>query len=355
MGNTFLGSVLRLVTTAKTLLRTAQPATYMKRHKNLIEQIATIENLQIAYWRTAKAKRMTYGYLEFKEYASVNLTALREELLDGGYQIGRYRQFIVHEPKPRLISALDFKDRLTQHAVCNIIGPIFERTLLHNTFACRPGMGTHAGVRYVQSELRRPGATHYLKTDYSKFFPSVNREILHGLINRKIGCEKTLRILREIIPASGCGIPIGSLTSQLFANVYGGLIDRYIHDQLGHRRWARYMDDIVILGDDPVKLRDDFYKIQAFSNERMGMRISKWSSSGVVRGINFLGYRIWPTHKLLRHDSVLRAKRKITKYIKYQDDIALTKFLASWAGHARWADTNNLFNWMEKHHGISCN
>ncbi len=327
----------------------------MKRHKNLIEQIATVENLQNAYWKTAKAKRMTYGYLEFKEYAPVNLTALREELLDGGYQIGRYREFIIYEPKPRLISALDFKDRLTQHAVCNIIGPIFERTLLHNTFACRPGMGTHAGVRYVQSELRKPGATHYLKTDYSKFFPSVNREILHGLIDRKIGCEKTLRILREIIPAGGCGIPIGSLTSQLFANVYGGLIDRYIHDQLGHRRWARYMDDIVILSDDPVKLKDDFYKIQEFSKERMGMRISKWSSSGVSRGINFLGYRIWATHKLLRPDSVLRAKRKIAKYVRHNDVNALNQFLASWAGHAQWADTNNLFNWMEKHHGISCN
>ena len=326
----------------------------MKRHKHLIDRITHPENMRVAYHRTAKAKRMTFGFLEFKEYAQINLNNLRDELAAGEYRIGGYRQFTIYEPKPRLISALDFKDRLVQHALCNVIAPLFEETLLNHTFACRPGMGTHAGVRYVQAELRKPGATHYLKTDYSKFFPSVNRAILHDLIERKIGCELTLRILREIIPPDGCGIPIGSLTSQLFANVYGGIIDRYIHHDLGHRRWARYMDDIVILGDDPYQLRDDFYRIQQFSAERMDMRISHWSCSGVGRGINFLGYRIWATHKLLRKDSVQRAKRKVARFIRHDDQAGLNQFIASWSGHAQWADTHNLFTWMEKHHGITC-
>lgn len=326
----------------------------MKRHKNLIERITHRDNLRVAYYNTAKAKRQTFGYLEFKEFAQININRLRDELAAGDYRIGKYREFTIYEPKPRLISALDFKDRLVQHAVCNVIGPIFERSLLNHTFACRPGLGTHAGVRYVQSELRKPGATHYLKTDYSKFFPSVDRAILHGLIERKIGCPLTLKILREIIPATGCGIPIGSLTSQLFANVYGSQVDNFIHHELKHRRWARYMDDIVILSDDPIRLRDDFHRIQEFSANQMGMRISKWSCSGVGRGINFLGYRIWATHKLLRRDSVLRAKRKVARFICRDDRAGLDQFLASWSGHAQWADTHNLFTWMEKHHGIAC-
>jgi len=326
----------------------------MKRHKNLIERITHPENLRVAYHNTAKAKRQTFGYLEFKEFAQININRLRDELAAGDYRIGKYREFTIYEPKPRLISALDFKDRLVQHAVCNVIGPIFERSLLNHTFACRPGLGTHAGVRYIQAELRKPGATHYLKTDYSKFFPSVDRAILHGLIERKIGCQLTLKILREIIPETGCGIPIGSLTSQLFANVYGSQVDNFIHHALKHRRWARYMDDIVILGDDPIRLRDDFYRIQEFSVNQMAMRISKWSCSGVGRGINFLGYRIWSTHKLLRRDSVLRAKRKVARFIRQDDRAGLDQFLASWSGHAGWADTHNLFTWMEKHHGITC-
>lgn len=241
-----------------------------------------------------------------------------------------------------------------QHAVCNVIAPIFDSTLLHNTFACRVNMGTHAGVKYIQSELRKPGATHFLKTDYSKFFPSVDRKVLHELIRRKVACKKTLAVLSEIIPEDGKGIPIGSLTSQLFANVYGGKIDRFIHHDLGYRRWARYMDDIVILDTDIDRLRSDFYRIQEYSKDEMGMGISKWSCSSVKRGINFLGYRIWDTHKLLRKDSVVRAKRKISRYIRKGETDTLIKFLASWYGHARWADTNNLYTWMERNHDFTC-
>jgi hypothetical protein len=308
----------------------------------------------IAYQRTCNGKRKSFGYLEFKEYAQANIKLIKQELLDGSYKIGNYKQFIVYEPKPRVISALDFKDRLVQHAVCNVIAPIFDATLLHNTFACRDNKGTHAGVKYIQSELRNPGATYYLKTDYSKFFPSVDRNVLHELIRRKVSCKKTLAVLSEIIPEDGKGIPIGSLTSQLFANVYGGKIDRYIHHELGHRRWARYMDDIVILGDDIDSLKDDFYKIQEYSKTNMGMGISKWSCASVNRGINFLGYRIWESHKLLRKDSVTRAKRKVKRYLRKDDKTDLIKFLASWYGHARWADTNNLYTWMERNHDFTC-
>ncbi len=322
-----------------------------KKHRNLIEKIADMDNLRLAFAKTAKAKKITYGYLQFNEFSEANLALIREELLAGQYKIGGYRQFTVREPKPRLISALDFKDRLVQHAVCNIISPIFEAILLPNTFACREGRGTHAGVHYIQSKVRQTGYKYFLKTDYSKFFPSVDRAVLHQMIERKITCQKTLAILREIIPPEGSGIPIGSLTSQLFANVYGNAVDRFIHFELGHRHWARYMDDIVILGNDLNQLREDFKKIEAFSLDVLKMRISKWQASPISQGINFLGYRIWPTHKLIRKDSVKRAKRKIARYVASGDEVALQKFVASWRGHAQHADTCNLFNYLEKKYG----
>ena len=326
----------------------------VKKHRHLVEQITDIENLRDAYRKTSSGKKMTFGYLEFKEYAEANLLAVQEELRDGGYKIGPYRQFTVYEPKPRLISALEFKDRLVQHALCNVIAPIFERLLMPQTFACRVGMGTHAGVRFVQSRLRHGEFKYFLKTDYSKFFPSIDREVLAGMIERRISCEKTLAILREIIPPTGKGLPIGSLTSQLFANVYGNAADRFIHFDLGQREWARYMDDIVVLGNDKDKLMDSFLRLNDFSMGKLDLRIGKWQVSPTSRGINFLGYRIWHSHKLLRKDSVIRAKRKISRYIAENNQEALDKFVASWSGHAKWADSHNLLNWMEKHHGINC-
>lgn len=297
---------------------------------------------------------MTLGFLEFKEYDAKNLLSIREELLDGAWEQSEYRQFTVFEPKPRLISALDFKDRLVQHALVNVIGPIFDATLMPYTFACRKGLGTHAGVKYIQSELRRTQATHFLKTDYSKFFPSINRPVLHEIIARKIKCRRTLALIENIVPPTGCGLPIGSLTSQLFANVYGGVIDRHIHFELGARHWARYMDDIVILSSNPYELRHWFESIKHESKERLGMGISKWQVSPISQGVNFLGFRIWPRHKLLRKRSVIGAKRKIKRYLKQNNQESLGKFIASWRGHAAHADTCNLLNHLENQYGIAC-
>lgn len=318
-----------------------------KRHRNLIHQISDINNLRNAYCRASQGKRKTWGYLEFKEYAEANLLLIQEELLDGSYRIGSYREFIIYEPKERLISALDFKDRLVQHALCNIIGPIFEAGLLPYTFACRPNKGTHAGVKHIQSLLRRTNATYFLKTDFTKYFSNINREVLHQMIDKKIHCARTLQLIREIIPIVGKGIPIGSLTSQLFANVYGNVVDRYLHFTLGQRYWARYMDDIVILGYDQKILQDVFNKICIYVDINLHLLISKWQISSISRGINFLGYRIWPYHKLLRKDSVIRAKRKIENYLRIDDRKGLQKFLVSWYGHACWADTYNLIQDLE--------
>lgn len=313
-----------------------------KKYRNLYDKICEWDNILAAYKQTKNGKRRTWGYLEFKEYDELNLRIIQKELLDRNYKIGEYRHFTIYEPKPRLISALDFKDRLVQHALCNIITPIFERTFLPYNFACRDGMGTHKGVKHLQAMLRKHKHTHFLKTDYSKYFPSVDHERLYVEIERKISCRDTLSLIREIIPPEGKGIPIGSLTSQLMANVYGNIIDQYIHHELKHRHWARYMDDIIILGDDPSKLRRSFESIKIYSKEQMQMEISKWCVRPIGAGIDYLGYRIWPTHKLIRKDSVTRAKRKIKRYTYRNDMDSLKKFIAAWRGHIQWADCHNL-------------
>lgn len=325
-----------------------------KRNRNLFEQIVDWDNMLDAYKKTSDGKKQSFGYLDFKEYDLANLKELQKELIDGAYVRGPYREFTIREPKPRLISALEFRDRLVQHALCNIITPIFERGFLPYSFACRVNLGTHAGVKHVQSMLRKTGFKYFLKTDFSKFFPSVDRVILRRMIAKKIHCQQTLDLIDKIMEPTGKGIPIGSLTSQLFANVYGNALDYYIHHDLKLRHWARYMDDVVILGDEPAKLQQVFQKIVDFSKDAMRMAISKWQISPVSRGINFLGYRIWYNHKLIRKDSVIRAKRKIAWLVKRNDTDALARFIASWKGHAQWADSHNLISYLEKRYAFHC-
>ncbi len=313
-----------------------------KKYRNLIGLIADDQNIRRAYARTALGRRGTYGYHEFKEHAEVNLARLQHDIAAGSFQPDPVRHFMVFEPKQRHIEALSFRDRVAHHALVNIVGPIFEATFLPRSFACRTGRGTHAGVRLLQADLRRSGATHFLKTDFSRYFASIDRPVLHRMIARKISCSATLDLIGRIIPIDGCGLPIGALTSQLFANVYGGAADRFLHDHLGCRLWYRYMDDIVVLGSDVRALREVKDALEAFAAAELRLRFSHWSVAPASRGINFLGYRIWPTHKLLRRQSVKSARRKLCRLRVGGDADALQAFVGAWRGHAEHADSYHL-------------
>jgi hypothetical protein len=317
------------------------------KYKKLFDKIVDIKNLQIAYKNTCKGKRDTYSYLEFKQFDQYNLLQIQKELISGNYKIGNYRHFYIYDPKKRLISALSFKDRIVQHALCNIITNIFDKTFLPNSFACRKNFGTHKGVIYIQSLLRKYNYKYFLKTDFSRYFPSINTNILHKMIRKKIKCNKTYKLVTEIVPFNTIGIPIGNLTSQLFANVYGNTIDYYLKHNLKINHFARYMDDIVVLGNNYKELYEIYNKIQKYSKYLLKLKISKWNVSSTQKGINFLGYRIWKDYKLIRRLSVIKAKRKVKKYLETNNKEKLQRFLASWHGHIQWGNSYNLKNYID--------
>jgi retron-type reverse transcriptase len=317
-----------------------------QKHKHLFDQITDPDNLWKAYRKASRGKRSTMGYLLFKQDDGANLSSLRQRLMDGSYTPGKPRTFMVFEPKPREISALPFTDRVAQHALCNIIEPIFDRVFLPQSYACRTGKGTHAAANAVQAMLRRQIAAGrepwVLKTDFSRYFASVRRDVLHAELARKISCKRTLDLLRRFIPADGCGLPIGNLTSQLSANVYGHAFDRWLVHQVGVTRFARYMDDVVVIGLSREAMALLQMQARGFAQASLGLRFSHWSVQHWRRGVNFCGYRIWPTHKLLRKSSVTRARRKLREFAASGDTDARSKFLAAWLGHAGWADSHNL-------------
>lgn len=317
-----------------------------KKYKNLFPQIVAPANLYSAYRKAAKGKRNTRSHREFAQDLNTNLAALGDRLRTGQYRPGAPRTFLVHEPKTREITAMPFVDRVAQHALCNVIEPIFDGVFLPQSYACRSNKGTHAAARQVQAELRRYAANAVnpwvLKTDFSGYFHNVQRDILHTEYRRKIACPPTLRLLEAMIPPGGVGLPIGNLTSQLSANLYGHVVDRWLVHTMGVTRFLRYMDDIVVLDPDRSALVRLQSALESFALNTLGLRFSRWSIQPVARGVNFVGYLIWPTYKLLRRDSVLRAKRKIKRYAQHGEIDRLRMFLASWRGHAQWADSNNL-------------
>lgn len=306
-----------------------------------------------SYSRTAKGRRDSLGYLNFKEYEGAQIKSLRESILDGGYECGPARHFVVNEPKARPITAIPFRDRVVQHSLYSVVSPIFEAGMMPGSYACRKGMGAHAGAVHTQSLIRRLGAQcetlYCLKTDFSKYFFSVLLPALWERITAKISCRHTLWLIERFTPRTGAGLPIGHLMSQLWANVYGTVVDRFLSQTLKVKNWVRYMDDIVIFHSSRNYLHDVRGWLDMYCQNFLGLTFSKWSVQPVSRGVNFLGFRIFENYKLLRHDSVKRAKRKIKRYTLRGDTQALYAFLNSWLGHAGWADSQNLIHYLANH------
>lgn len=323
-----------------------------KKYKNIFENITSIDNLRDAYAKAAKGNRYTKGHLFFKEHIEANLALLQTRLIEQTYRRGDYNTFTVLEPKPRIISALPFRDRVVQHAINNLLEPIFDKVFYPCTFACRKTKGTHKGVIATQSairELQKNGTVYYLKMDFSKYFHSIDKKILFVEIRRKISDKRVLKVLEEFDGCEGKGIPIGNLLSQLFANIYGHIFDRFIKTKLRQKHYFRYMDDTVILSNDKNELVQIQKKLKIFARLYMKLRFSKWQIEKIDnKPLNFLGYRISADYKLIRKDSVVRAKRKIKRFTKLKLFDNLKMFLASWLGHIRHSDSFNLLNFLKK-------
>jgi hypothetical protein len=184
--------------------------------------------------------------------------------------------------------------------------------------------------------------------DFKKFFPSIDREILYKEIHRKIKDKHTLWLLNQIIPPTGIGLPIGNLTSQLFANVYGTIFDRFIKQILQVKFYCRYMDDTIILSTDKSYLKTLYIKLNLFVKNNLNLIFSRWYIQNITRGLNFVGYRIFKCFTLIRKSSAIQCKRKIKTYVLSNNFNQLYKSLTSWYGHIKWANTYNLKRYITK-------
>jgi retron-type reverse transcriptase len=320
----------------------------------LWEHVIDFENLYRAFKAASVGKRYRWESLKFKNNLEENLITLQNELIWNLYKPEPYRQFLVFEPKQRLISAPTFRDRVVHHALSQVIEPIFENRFINETFACRVGRGTHAAMYYTRKctrkALREWGGYYVLKGDVSRFFPSVDRDILRHIIQRNISDKKVCNLIDIIIRSyesperDGKGLPIGALTSQLFANVYLSPLDHYLKEIRRVKYYARYMDDFIILHYDKQVLWELLGDITNFLHDRFKLVLNP--KTGIFpskSGIDFCGYRIWPAHVKARKSTVKRAKRRLRKMARvYKNNPGILdhakKSIDSFLGYVKHCD-----------------
>lgn len=299
----------------------------------------TVAELFQAYYDCRKAKRNTWNALQFEENLERNLMDLYYELVSGEYVPGRSIMFVVTRPKPREVWAANFRDRVVHHVLYNRFSGVFYRRFIHDSYACIPEKGTLKAADRVQHFIKSATENHtkqawYLKADIANFFVSIDKSILDTLLCKHIKDEWWVWLMRQIlhkdasdnvhiksqgslldkVPAhksllnakKGYGLPIGNLSSQFFANVYLNELDQFAKHSLKLKHYARYVDDIVVVGESGSDLHKAQKEMSAFVESQLGLKFhpNKTEINTVDRGVNFVGYVIRPHCKYVRRSTI---------------------------------------------------
>lgn len=312
----------------------------MKSIKHVFEQVVDYDNLYRAYLNARLCKRYRYEVLKFTAHLEDYLALIQKQLTDGTYTLGRYREFYIYEPKQRLIMAQPFKDRVVQWAIYQILHPIFTKGYITDSYACIEGRGTHSAVERLQYWLkqvdRKESPYYYLKLDISKYFYRIDHEVLLSILKRRISDKRMIDLLSIIITSdktnfglppgkspgevsradrvSDRGMPVGNLSSQMFANLYLNELDQYCKRVLGIHYYVRYMDDVIILHEDKKQLHEWKRLIDEFLQNNLKLDLNdKTCIRPVTLGIEFCGYKTWATHIKLRKSTALKMKRRLKR------------------------------------------
>ena len=294
----------------------------------LYEQLCEYDNLFHAYEKARKGKTLKRYVIQFEEQLKENLLQLQQELKTQTYKPKPLDTFIIRDPKTRKISKSDFRDRIVHHAICNIIEPLFDKTFIYDSYANRKGKGTLKAIKrfekfqhIVSQNNTRP--SFVLKADVKHYFETVDHNILIMILKKIIKEEKTINLVKNILnnhktEQEGKGMPLGNLTSQFFANIYLNELDQFIKHQLKAKHYIRYVDDFVIVHHSRKTLEEHQGKIQDFLATALALQLHP-DKSKIIRiqnGVNFLGYRLFPKHKLLRKKNMWTFEKKMRELCK---------------------------------------
>jgi len=297
----------------------------------LFETMTSLDNLFACWYAFKRGKRQQKEIQHFERFLEDNIFRLREDLNALVYKHGSYPQFRVCDPKERLISKASVRDRFVHHVVYEMLTKIFDPKLIFHSFSCRKKKGVHKGTLCLQKMIKKASQNGSkncwaLKIDIRRFFDTINHGILKKLIRKHVFDEKLLHLIDQIIDSfhqstdvfGPAGLPLGNVSSQLFANIYLHELDEFIKHKLRLKFYLRYCDDFVILSHHPKLLLWLICVIDDFLNThlRLQMHPKKIFLLTIAGGIDFVGYVHFLHHRLVRPQTKRRLKRKLKTAFK---------------------------------------
>lgn len=332
----------------------------MKTYKNLYPKIHTFRRLYESFCLCRKDKRDQSYVAEFERNLEERLFALQHDLIDRTWEPDEYATFTVSDPKRRLINAPSFRDRIVHRAIHDTIVPIWECRFIHDSYACRKGKGPHVGADRLQGFMQTfpKGDGYYLQADVKSYFATIDHAVLLDLLWYRIADRDLRGILEQVVHSyhtpgcRGIGIPLGNLTSQLFANIYLHELDMFVKHRLRVRHYIRYMDDIVLLSDSKPQLWEWRDAIGAFLEDRLRVRLhpKKQIVAPIRTGTDYLGYWIFQDRRWVRARNVHRFYGRLKRMEAGAYPRDPMSSIMSWMGYAIHADAYGLNKSIERRH-----
>lgn len=299
------------------------------------DEIFTFENLYNAHIKARKGKRRKRDVIQFENNLSFNLWNLFYRLRDRTYRISGYHRFDITEPKKREIQALQYKDRIVQHCLCDLyLYPLLTARFIYDNGACQKGKGTDFAIdrltAFMSQHFKKHGATGYfLKMDVRHYFPSIDHGILKILLDKVVSEPDILSMLHMIIDSfenePDKGLPMGNQTSQLFALYYLNEIDRIIKEKYKIKYYTRYMDDLILLHHDREYLEACLASLKSFAEDELLIEFNeKTQIIPLKNGVEYVGFHFYltDTGKVIKRVRTSTKKRYKRRMKKLQTDYA---------------------------------
>ena len=341
---------------------TKMPTTY----PNAWNDFCTINNLYEAYEKARKGKANSVTVKVFERHERRNLVTLFHELYTGTYNPRPLKRFVLRDPKTRVISVSDFRDRIVHHMIVNIIQPIFEPQFIYDSYANRISKGTRAAVRRAQTFIRKTTRNnktkrsdgtirgYCLKCDVKSYFDTVDHETLMTILRRKVSDERFLALIRRILDnhetvIARKGMPLGNWTSQFFANIYLNELDQHVKHVLKIKHYIRYVDDFVLFHRNARVLDNYRASIDAFLTTHLALRLhpTKCRVIPLHRSVLFLGFRLFPYHILVQKRNLRKLRTRTARLIaEYRNGLVRKEDVLGsfdgWCAYAGEADAYKL-------------
>jgi hypothetical protein len=285
----------------------------MKRKGYIIEQIADIDNLRMAFWKAQKGKSIKPEVTLFRANLDTRLLQIRNQLLSDSCPLGNYHYFTIYDPKKRIICAASFNERVIHHAIMNVCAIDFENRQIPYSYACRKNKGTFAAL--AQTACYQKKYQWFLKLDVQKYFENIDHEILFEKLQRIYKDKRLLGLFWKIIDSyharDNVGLPIGNLSSQYFANHYLSFADKQATERLRIPAYVRYMDDMLLWSNDRNELLEKGEQFACFIHEDLKLNLKPFVCNKSKHGLPALGFMVYPHRIRLNRRSKQRFIRKL--------------------------------------------